>query len=165
MLRLADLLERSVAAMLRPVVFGGVAALAAVITLQIVSRVLFTAVGWTEEVARFLLVWLTFLGATLAFAERRHIAVTLLIDRLPAQIRRMATVAGLLAMIAFLVALSWIGWDYMVMQSLQRSPSLQLPMIYIYSVIPACSALMALLCLSDLLGTLGARSGSGSDLS
>ncbi|MDX5433777.1 MAG: TRAP transporter small permease subunit, partial [Halomonas sp.] len=59
--------ERALDAVIQPIVFLGMAALIGVITLQIVSRVFFTAVGWTEEVARFLLIWITFLGATLAF--------------------------------------------------------------------------------------------------
>lgn len=158
MIRLADNLERALAAVLRPVVFGGMAALAVVITLQIVSRVLFTAVSWTEEMARFLLVWLTFLGATLALAEKRHIAVTLLTDRLPLALGRAAAIAGLAAMAAFLIALTWIGWRYMSMQSFQRSASLQMPMMYVYAVIPVSGALMSVLCLADLAATVAGRS-------
>ncbi|BBI64903.1 hypothetical protein HSBAA_62090 [Vreelandella sulfidaeris] len=60
--------ERFLDAILQPVVFAGMAALIGVITLQIVSRVLFTAVGWTEEVARFLLVWITFWRARWRFS-------------------------------------------------------------------------------------------------
>lgn len=155
--RLSSFLKRALAAVLRPVVFTGMAALAAVITLQIVSRVLFTAVSWTEEVARFLLVWLTFLGATLALAEKRHIAVTLLTDRLPPALARMAATVGLVAMAAFLIALTWIGWQYMSMQSFQRSASLQMPMMYVYAVIPVSSALMSILCLADLAATASGR--------
>ncbi|WP_375262677.1 TRAP transporter small permease [Palleronia sp.] len=155
--RLADALERALAAVLRPVVFAGMAALAVVITLQIVSRVLFTAVSWTEEVARFLLVWLTFLGATLALAEKRHIAVTLLTDRLPPALARVIAMVGLVAMSAFLIALTWIGWRYTSMQSFQRSASMQMPMMYVYAVIPVSGALMSVLCLADLMATASGR--------
>ncbi|SFG70464.1 TRAP-type C4-dicarboxylate transport system, small permease component [Palleronia marisminoris] len=158
MIRLANNLERALAAVLRPVVFAGMAALAVVITLQIVSRVLFTAVSWTEEMARFLLVWLTFLGATLALAEKRHIAVTLLTDRMPPALGRAAAIAGLVTMTAFLIALTWIGWSYMSMQSFQRSASLQMPMMYVYAVIPVSGALMSVLCLADLAATVAGRS-------
>lgn len=61
-------IERGLDAIIQPVVFAGMAALIGVITLQIVSRVLFSAVGWTEEVARFLLVWITFLQALWLFS-------------------------------------------------------------------------------------------------
>lgn len=161
MIRLSGHMERAFAAVLRPIVFAGMAALAAVITLQIVSRVLFTAVSWTEEIARFLLVWLTFLGATLALAERRHIAVTLLTDRLPPALRRVAAIVGLVAMTVFLIALTWIGWNYMSTQSFQRSASLQVPMMYVYSVIPVSGALMSVLCLADLMATMSGRDTTG----
>ncbi|SFP31419.1 TRAP transporter small permease [Tranquillimonas alkanivorans] len=158
---LAGSVERLVRAVLRPVVFGGIVALVAVISLQIVSRVFFTAVSWTEEVARFLLVWLTFLGAALALAEHRHIAVTVLTERLPERLRRGVVLLGLVATIAFFVALAWIGLDYMVMQSFQRSASLRIPMIYVYGVIPVCSGLMALLCLTDLVAALRGEARTG----
>ncbi|WP_336368044.1 TRAP transporter small permease [Marinobacter sp. C2H3] len=143
--------DRAVAAVLKPVLAGGIAALIAVITLQIVSRVLFSAVGWTEEVARFLLVWLTFLGAVLAWAQRRHIVVTVLVDRLPPSVRRWLSAFALACAVAALVALAWIGYQYMMMQSYQKSASLRVPMMYIYAVIPLSAALMALLGLADLV--------------
>ena len=80
MLKALAWIDRMLGEVLKPVVFAGMAALICVITLQIVSRLMFTSVSWTEEVARFLLIWITFLGAALAFQQGRHIAVTLLRD-------------------------------------------------------------------------------------
>ncbi|SIO07548.1 TRAP-type C4-dicarboxylate transport system, small permease component [Rhodovulum sp. ES.010] len=151
MLRLFGLMDRAIGAVLRPVLAAGMAALIAVITLQIVSRVAFTAVGWTEEVARFLLVWLTFLGAVLAWQQHRHIAVGVLVDRLPDRTGRLVTGTALVAGIAFLLALAWIARDYMAMQSFQKSAALRVPMTYVYAVIPLSAVLMAVLALSDLV--------------
>ncbi|RVV99973.1 TRAP transporter small permease [Mesobaculum littorinae] len=162
MIRLALSLETAIRALLRPVVFAVMAALVVVITTQIVTRVLFSATGWTEEVARFLLVWLTFLGATLALAEGRHIAVTVLTDRLPRLPARALSVLGHLSAALFLGALAWIGWRYMNMQSYQKSAALRVPMMYIYSVIPlTCGVMAGLSLVSALAG--GSRS-AGSDL-
>ncbi|BBI71452.2 hypothetical protein HAALTHF_13110n [Vreelandella aquamarina] len=85
LLTLLQRIERGLDAIIQPVVFAGMAALIGVITLQIVSRVFFSAVGWTEEVARFLLVWITFLAGTLAFQRGRHIAVSFAVDALPSR--------------------------------------------------------------------------------
>ncbi|KAA5604722.1 TRAP transporter small permease [Roseospira marina] len=143
--------DRAVGAVLRPAVFVGMVALTAVITLQIVSRVFFTSVSWTEEVARFLLIWITFLGAALAFQQGRHIAVTVLTDALPPRVFRGTVAVARLVALAFLVALAVIGYRYMIMQGFQKSPALRLSMSYVYAVMPLASALMALLCLSDLV--------------
>ena len=128
-------IEHGLDAIIQPVVFAGMAALIGVITLQIVSRVLFSAVSWTEEVARFLLVWITFFAGTLAFQRGRHIA-------------------GTLAVLAFTVALVVIGYRYMQVQSFQKSASLRLSMTYVYAVIPLCAAVMSWYALVDLLELL-----------
>ncbi|WP_340162745.1 TRAP transporter small permease [Vreelandella sp. F11] len=146
--------ERFLDALLQPVVFAGMAALIGVITLQIVSRVLFTAVGWTEEVARFLLVWITFLAGTLAFQRGRHIAVTFVVDALPGRLRQIARIAALLIVLAFMIALIVIGYRYMQVQSFQKSASLRLSMTYVYAVMPICAAIMAWYAVVDIIELL-----------
>ncbi|WP_447894554.1 TRAP transporter small permease [Vreelandella sp. GE22] len=143
-------IERGLDAVLKPVVFAGMAALIGVITLQIVSRVLFTAVGWTEEVARFLLIWITFLAGTLAFQRGHHIAVTFAVDALPARLRQAARFLAVLAVIAFMITLIVIGYRYMQVQSFQKSASLRLPMSYVYAIMPISAASMAWYALVDL---------------
>ena len=87
-----------------------VEAICAALMLEIVV-VLFVAVvfryainrplGWPEEVARGSLVWLTFLGAYLAFRRGAHIHVDLLVRKLPARGRlRLALVGNLLMALA-----------------------------------------------------------------
>ena len=143
--------ERLLDAAIQPIVFLGMAALIGVITLQIISRVFFTAVGWTEEVARFLLIWITFLGATLAFQRGRHIAVTFVVDALPPRLAQLARIAAVLIALGFMLALIVIGYRYMQMQGFQRSASLRLSMTYIYAVIPISAAIMAWYALIDIL--------------
>ncbi len=58
------------------------------ITMQIIFRVFFDALSWSEEAARYLLVWSTFLGATMAYKRGMHIAVTFLIDVFPSAARK-----------------------------------------------------------------------------
>ncbi|MGM0782911.1 MAG: TRAP transporter small permease [Pseudomonadota bacterium] len=154
LLDLLERLERGIDAVIQPAVFAAMAALIAVITLQIVSRVFFSAVGWTEEVARFLLVWITFLAATLAFQRGRHIAVTFVVDALPARLQRAARVLAVLAGLAFLIALAVIGQRYMQAQSFQKSASLRLSMTWVYAVIPLSAVVMSGYALIDIIRLL-----------
>ncbi|WP_163557261.1 TRAP transporter small permease [Halomonas sp. NO4] len=165
LLGLLERLERAIDAVIQPAVFAGMAALIAVITLQIVSRVFFTAVGWTEEVARFLLVWITFLGATLAFQRGRHIAVTFVVEALPSRLRHFAQLLAILAGLAFLIALTVVGQRYMLAQSFQKSASLRLSMTWVYAVIPISAALMSGYAVVDLVRLLvrGPDDGKASD--
>ncbi|MFB9868758.1 TRAP transporter small permease [Vreelandella sulfidaeris] len=154
LLRVLRRIEHGLDAIIQPVVFAGMAALIGVITLQIVSRVLFTAVGWTEEVARFLLVWITFLAGTLAFQRGRHIAVTFAVNALPGHLRQAARIAALLVVLAFMITLMVIGYRYMQVQSFQKSASLRLSMTYVYAVMPICAAIMAWYSLVDIIELL-----------
>ena len=129
---------------------------------QVIGRyVLAAPSSGTEELARFLLIWITFLGATLAYQQGRHIAVTLLRDSLPERLRRIVSGAGMLVAIAFLVTLAVIGWRYMGMQSFQKSPSLRMSMGIVYAVMPVCAAIMAGLSVIDLLRLLAGQEPRG----
>ncbi len=151
MLHVLRTIERGMDAVLQRVLFLGMVALIGVMTLQIVSRVLFTAVGWTEELARFLLVWITFLGAALAYQRGRHIAVTVLVDNLPHWPRRLCRAATAVIAMGFLLVLVVVGYQYMDLQSFQTSASLRVSMNYVYAVIPLSAAIMIWYALVDLV--------------
>lgn len=148
--RLTDI-EFALAAILKPIIAFGVFSLIAAITLQVATRVLFTSASWTEEIARYLLIWITFLGATLAYQQKRHIAVLAILDILPYRLRSIANVTSAFVAIVFLSTLAYAGWEYMSSQSFQKSPTLEVKMAYIYSVLPITAILMMVLSLIDLL--------------
>jgi TRAP-type C4-dicarboxylate transport system permease small subunit len=140
LLTLLQRIERGLDAIIQPVVFAGMAALIGVITLQIVSRVL--------------LVWITFLAGTLAFQRGRHIAVSFAVDALPLPMRKLARLAALAIVVAFMITLIVIGYRYMQVQSFQKSASLRLSMTYVYAVMPVCAAIMAWYALVDIVELL-----------
>lgn len=153
-LRFMQVIERIIDAIMQPIVFVLMASLIGVITLQIVSRVFFSAVSWTEEVARFLLIWLTFFAATLAYQRGRHIAVTFVIDLLPASLRRFGQMLAALVVIGFTLTLVDVGLTYMELQSFQRSASLRIQMTYVYLVIPVTAGIIAWSALVDFFELL-----------
>lgn len=151
MLGILKKIEHAIDAVMQPLVFAAMVTLIAVITLQIVSRVFFTAVGWTEELARFLLVWITFMGATLAFQRGRHIAVTFVVNALPGRPRQVTRILAVAIALGFMIALVLVGYRYTQVQSYQTSASLGWSMTYVYSVIPVCGALMSWYAFVDLV--------------
>ena len=59
------------------------ATMACLVFLNVVLRYGFnSSINVTEEVSRYLFVWLTFLGAILAFSDNQHVSVTMLTDKL-----------------------------------------------------------------------------------
>lgn len=57
---------------------------------------------WTEEMSRYLFVYLTFLGSALLIKEKGHITVDLIVERLPRKLRLVVFVLVQLLMLAFL---------------------------------------------------------------
>ena len=53
---------------------------------QIICRTWFTALTWSDEVTRYLLIWSTFLGATCVYRHSGHISVTLLQEKVPERV-------------------------------------------------------------------------------
>jgi TRAP-type transport system small permease protein len=77
----------------------------AVLLLQVFARyVARVSIPWTEEVARYLLVLMTFTGAALALRDRQHIAITILLDRLPHAVRTCLELAFDVLIMLFLCA-------------------------------------------------------------
>ena len=62
-------------------------------TAQIICRTWFTALSWSDEVTRYLLIWSTFLGATCVYRHSGHISVSILQDKVPARIGQIMRVA------------------------------------------------------------------------
>jgi TRAP-type transport system small permease protein len=133
-----------------------VAALAAIIIiLQIVARYLFRSpFGWPEELAVFLLVWLTFLGASILLKRNEHIRVTLLLDKLP---ERAKICLVILSNISIIVALCIVAYQTCMLiriQNITRSVSLHIPRGYLFVPLVVASFSMALFVLQSLLDCL-----------
>ena len=118
---------------------------------QIVMRYAFNmAPSWSEELVRFLFVWLSFLGAGMGVRDKIHIGVDVVIRLLPPGAQRLA--AMLVALIIFLFGTFLIvaGWDVVLMTHGQPSPALSLPMSYVYLALPAMGVLMLVYSLDAL---------------
>jgi len=76
-----------------------------VVLLQIFARyVIRVSIPWTEELARYLLILITFIGGALAIRDKQHIAVTAIIDKLPKKLRYYLNKCFNISIILFLVA-------------------------------------------------------------
>ncbi len=119
------------------------------------------SLSWADEVARYTMIWLTFLGAGLGLRTGVHVAITTLEDAVPAGMRRALhwiVLGGLLVFFAFMI---WIGIDYIGRTGFQKSPALRLPMRHVYIAMPVGFALLAIHLL--LIAPRYLRAGFGAD--
>jgi len=81
------------------------------VSLGVVTRALGDPLIWTDEVARFLMIWLAVLGWLLASRKRVHIRIRFFVDRLPAILRPTVERVLLLAVALFGALTAWYGYD------------------------------------------------------
>src|SRR5260221_261622 len=81
-----------------------------VIVTQIVLRYVFNApLVWTDELAAYLFVWVSFMGWTMATRKRIHIGIGVVADRLPAPMRRALHALWCALQVAFALILLVVG--------------------------------------------------------
>lgn len=89
---------------------------------------------WTGELARFSLVWLTFVVAGVLVTTDSHISIEM-IDMVPgAGLRRMVRVVSCLIVAAIGVGLCAEAWELMQTQGILKSPAMRMPMSWLYGV-------------------------------
>ena len=134
-------------------------AMIAVVLLQVICRYLFNnSLFWSEELARMLLVQITFLGATAAFHGRLHIAVDFLTSQVSPKLHRLLQSICLLVCAALFTAMLVYGLNFSQVLGLQQAASLPVSLAAPFLIIPISGAIMLLHCLAMLLEPLA---GSG----
>jgi TRAP-type C4-dicarboxylate transport system permease small subunit len=110
---------------------------------QVFGRyVLNFAPAWCEELARYLFVWVVFLGAPIGVKQRGHMALRLVQERLPPSGQKICTALVYAAAFLFLTVLAWQGIALVSRTVFQVSPTLQIHMRWVYVAIPIGSLLM-----------------------
>lgn len=122
-----------------PIAVGG--ALLVVLTLavgaNVIARYVFnSSLFWADEVARFALIWITFLGAAALVRLDEHITVEVFVARLPRGLQTATRALTDVLVAAIGLLLVWAGIDQVERQWGQVSPALDLHMGLVYTVIP-----------------------------
>jgi TRAP-type C4-dicarboxylate transport system permease small subunit len=142
MKNIAHLVDRALANLL----IGLMTLLVLSVVWQVISRYLLGDPNtYTEELARYLLVWLSLLGGAYGYRQRMHMGLSLLTEKLRGGARRFAEIFALLAAAIFSVTiligggsrLVWITWELQ-----QHSAAMNIPMAWVYSVLPISGVLM-----------------------
>lgn len=119
-----------------------VAAITAVTFAQVFTRyVTASPLIWTEEVARYLFVWITLIGAAAGVRMHAHFGLDLLRRHAPPMLRTLLGALTMLIVAAFLSLLFYTGIAETRQASLQFSPALQVRMHWAYLALPVGAAL------------------------
>lgn len=112
-------------------------AMTIIITLQVFYRyILNDPLSWTEEIARYLMIWICFLGSAMALKYGEHISVSFVRERFAPRIRQTVGFCVGMTVLAFFVLATWEGIVITIQVSEQQAPATWISMAWAYSCIP-----------------------------
>lgn len=132
-----------------------IAVMGAVLALQVAMRYLFNhPLIWSEEMARYLFVWMTFIGASYGVRHGIHINMALLFDKFPRPLKLVSHLFTNLAAAAVFAALIPAGWRFVEDQSFIASSAMQIPMSWVFAAVPVGCVLVTARLLADSVRTI-----------
>jgi TRAP-type C4-dicarboxylate transport system permease small subunit len=103
---------------------------------------------WTEEVQRYLMIWVAFLGSAACISRGDHMAIDLIGEFLPPAARRVQRIVLHALTGVFCFVLAWKGLPLALGNYSQLSPATRVPMTYPYLAVGVGGVLMlAAVCL------------------
>jgi TRAP-type transport system small permease protein len=117
--------------------------MAVVIFANVALRYLSDAsIVWAEEVARYAMVWLTFLGMGAVFRIGGHIAIENLQDVVSVRVAKLLRGTILATIILLGIGMVQMGLVYMGRSQFQMTASTQIPFSYVYAAVPVGGVLL-----------------------
>jgi TRAP-type C4-dicarboxylate transport system permease small subunit len=116
---------------------------------------------WSEETAKFLMVWMVFAASPIALAHGSHAAIDALPAALPARARDALFALIHLLILGFVYVLITQGYGFAVNARVQTTPTTGISMMVVFSAMPVGGVLLGMIALQQMLEcVLGALDGS-----
>jgi TRAP-type C4-dicarboxylate transport system permease small subunit len=132
--------------------------MALVVFLQVVLRAFNMGFPWAEELARYLMIWAGFMGASIATKQRRHLKIDVLPRLLSSNGRAKAIVIRLASLISavFCFFLVKVGYEFVVhsVNTGRTSTSMGLPIWVVQLAIPITTVVIACRFLGQTFGEI-----------
>lgn len=138
------------------------AVMVAIVFLQVIMRYVFKAsLYWSEEMARYLFLWLIWVGAGWATKIKAHISIDIFVTRMKGKAQKYANFVAFLVWFLFAVLLAYLSTKltFMIFERGQVSAALRMPMGYAYASIPFGVILMVFRMIQHFIKDLKAAKG------
>lgn len=122
-----------------------IAIMTVLVFIQVVIRYVFSnSLSWSEEMARYIFLWLSWIGASYAVKQRGHFRVEMLANMIKGHARVRFEYVILIIWFLSSFALAWCGIQMLLFlyESGQVSAAMEIPMTWAYASVPAGCALM-----------------------
>ncbi|MEO0510659.1 MAG: TRAP transporter small permease [Verrucomicrobiota bacterium] len=113
--------------------------------------------SWTEELARYLMIWVGLLGACLAFEKRAHLGVDYFVGKFDSVAGKLLKLVALGMVLLFAVLALIIGGWQLVSRTLelgQMTPTLGIPKGWVYLAVPLSGVFTAVFTIAQMFDVL-----------
>ncbi|QIK82510.1 TRAP transporter small permease [Sanguibacter sp. HDW7] len=141
---------------LRTICVALFAILVLLVTWQVITRLVLNSPSiWTEEAARYVFIWLSLIGISIATGEKADVAIDFLVRKFPVAAQRWIEVLAYLSTLSFAVIIMiWGGWTNAMMTWDQLNPVLPVNAGVLYLAVPVSGVLLSLYLIYHLVRTL-----------
>jgi TRAP-type C4-dicarboxylate transport system permease small subunit len=113
--------------------------------------------GWSDEAARLLFIWVVFIGFAVGVRHRSHIGVDFLVERLSPRPKRFVEIVQDAAILLFSILFTWQGAITVRFSFLQRLPGLDITIAWLYFAVLVAGVLMTIYAVFNLWDTMRGR--------
>ena len=137
----------------------GLLAIILFITLQTVYRYVITYVAstsgamvWTEELSRYIFIWITYLALCVAIKRRSSIRVDIIYDKLPKRWQDLSWIVVHICFLVLTVMIAVTGWSQIERLPTfpQYTPAMRIPFLIPYLILPIGFGLMSIRLIQDI---------------
>ena len=117
-------------------------------TILVVSQVfarfiLKNSITWSEEISRYLMIWICFLGSSVACKYGQHISVNFILERFPKKIQTFISSLTSICILIFLLFCVMKSFTIAQFVINQKSPAARISMVWPYLAVPVGCIIMA----------------------
>lgn len=149
-------------ALLEKVAIASFGALVLLTLFSVLSRFLLKLpISFSEEVGRFLFIWMSYLGAAITMRKNEHIKLDLFLGKLSPRAYAILQAVVFTLIAVFCIVLGWEGTSLLQVAFMQTAPVSRIPLGVVYAIIPFSALCMALYSILHAVTGLRETKGGG----
>ena len=125
-------------------------AMVLIIFVQVIMRKTGNSLYWSEELGKFLFVWISWLGISIAQRKGEHIKITMLTDHLPFRAAQVFNILYDLVVIAICVVTLYYGVSLVISQWTSPYAGIKISTSWGYLAVVVGCTLMTIRCLASI---------------
>jgi len=128
-----------------------VSAMTVIVFIQVVFRYFVNfPLFWTEEAARFIMIWIVFTGASVGIRRGSHLGFTYFVDKASVKIKKWLALIVNLGLLAFCINITYYGTIITLQNLSQLSGGLGIPIAWVYLCLPV-SGILSIIQLAPIM--------------